>query len=134
MPELAKNYLDMLLTERSWSWTVIGIVYLLLAMIIRSWFLAPIAIHVKTLKGAISRELKGHYMKRAFWGWIFFIFSFLIVIGLWSSGSVWPFTPKELLAAAAGIVSFVFFIIFHVEAIGIGAVKTLKRVTDKEEA
>ena len=130
--DLLKEYLDVILAERSWSWAVIGIVYIIVGLFIRSLFLGPVAHKAKELNRGPHQELKKAYLHRAPLGWVFFLFSFLIVVGLWNRGIKTPVSIKEALAILGAIVSYVFSIIYHLQALGIAAVIALKRYSEKE--
>ena len=133
MDESLKATLEAILKERSWSWTVIGIAYLITGLTVRGWFLRPLIRRSKELHRKVYRHLKGAYLQRSVWGWIFFMLSFVIVVMLWNVAATFPITLEEAEAALAALVSFILSIIFHLEAFGMAAVATLKQVTEKEK-
>ena len=130
--DLFKDYLDVILAERSWSWAVIGIAYIIVGLFIRSLFLGAVIHKTKELNRGPSQELKKAYLQRAPLGWVFFLFSFLIVVGLWNRGVQIPLSVKEALGILGAIVAYVFSIIYHLQALGIAAVIALKRYSEKE--
>ncbi len=128
-----KVFLEPILNERTWSWTVIGIAYLLIALIIRGWFLAPLARKTRELDRKQNHELKAAYLKRSFLGWIFFLIPFFVLIKLWNSVFTFPITVQDALTVLGGVVSFIISIILHLQAFGVAAIETLKRTTEKEK-
>jgi hypothetical protein len=131
IPDELKTYWDVVLAERSWSWSLIGILYLGITLFLRSLLLSPIVRKAKDLNRAPYHEFRSAYLKRAAVGWVFFLASFLIVIGLWSSGSYFPLTVKEALAILGAMLSYILSILFHLQALGIAAVIALKQMTEK---
>ena len=131
-PEMFKTYVEVILAERSWSWTVVGIFYLVLGLVIRGWLIGPIIHKAKELNRLPYEEFKRAYLKRAAVGWIFFLLSFVVVVGLWNREARLPLSIKEALAVLAAIVSFLLSILSHLQALGVAAVIALKRVSEKE--
>jgi lysylphosphatidylglycerol synthetase-like protein (DUF2156 family) len=84
MDESLKTTIEAILKERSWSWAIIGIAYLIVGLTVRSWFLRPLTRRAKQLDRKVYRHLKGAYLQRSLWGWVFFMLSFVIVIMLWN--------------------------------------------------
>ena len=82
-----KIYLDAILNERSWSWTIAGIFYLIFGMAVRNCFLKPLLGRAKReLAKPLWKEVKGNYYKNSFLGWLFFCIPFGIVVFLWYEG------------------------------------------------
>ena len=127
-----KPYLDLILTQRDWSWAVIGIVYLVVALTIRGWFLNPVVHRSKDLEKKYCHELKKVYLEQSVWGWLLFLASFLIVILLWNTALHFPVTVRQALFALAAIACFVLSVIFHLIAFGMAAVLTLKKATQTQ--
>ncbi len=131
-PDLIKDYFDLILRERNWSWSLIGIVYMIAALIVRSLFLSPMVRKAKELNRTPYEELKKAYLKRAPLGWVFFLFSFLLMIGVWNRATSFPLNIKEALAILGIFVTYAFSIVYHLQALGVGAIIALKRVSEKE--
>ena len=129
MKEFLKPYLDAVLQGRDWSWTLVGLIYLIAGLIIRSWFLKPVVRRAKELDKKVYRQVKGEYLSRSVWGWLFFLITFMILVGLWNSSSGFPITEKQALLALAALASFILSIIFHLGAFAAAAIVTLKKVT-----
>ena len=132
MTDLIKTYLDAILTQREWSWALVGIVYLILGIIIRGILISPLVRRAKDLTKRSYTDVKSAYLSRSFLGWIFFAVSFAIVIGLWSRKELLPLTVKEAVAALGAVVCYILSILCHAEAIGIAGLVTLKKIVDKE--
>ncbi len=132
MTEWIKTYLDAIITQREWSWTLVGMAYLILGLIIRGIFISPLTRRVKDLSKKAHQDVKSAYLHRSFIGWIFFAVSFLIIIGLWNRSDLFPLTVKEALALLGAMASFILSILCHAEAIGVAGLVTLKKVVDKE--
>ena len=132
MAEALKPYFDLILDQRDWSWAVIGLFYLLAALVIRSWFLNPLVRRAKDLDRKVYRELTKIYLKQSVWGWLSFLSSFLIVVVLWSTATAFPITLKQALLVLAALCGFVLSIILHGIAFGTAALLVLKRVTQSQ--
>ncbi len=130
--EAIKGYFDVILKERDWSWALIGIMILVSMLVVRHLFIAPVVHKAKELNRTPYEEFKKAYLKRALFGWIFFLASFGLMIGLWGYGVSLPLSMKAALALLASIMSFILSILFHLQALGVAAVVALKRVSEKE--
>ncbi len=128
---LLKPYVDAILAERDWSWSFIGILYLVSGMIIRSWFLGPVASRVRNLDRKLRYSVKSAYLKRSFWGWIFFFIPLAVIIVLWQDRPL-PAPLTKIHLIGVGIGSFVFSIILHLQCFGIASLQTLRQICDKE--
>lgn len=124
-----KPYLDVILTERTWSWTLIGILYLLSGFLVRSWFISPITRHLKPLSREAQNEVKKKYLQHSFWGWVFFLIPLCFFILLWRS-DILPFHVDDRYVVLAAILSFIFSIIIHLQAFGKAGLLTLKRASE----
>lgn len=133
MEEYIQVFFDHVMQERAWSWTVIGIAYLIAGLTIRGWFVGPVVRRSKNLNRKHYHDFKSAYLKRSIWGWLFFITSFLTVIGLWNTIITLPMTVKQALAILGAMVCFVFSIIFHLTAYGVAAIDTLKHAGEAEK-
>ncbi len=133
MEQSLQLFIDQILQERTWSWTVIGIAYLIVGLTIRSWFIGPIVRRSKELNRKNYHDFKSAYLKRSIWGWLFFLASFLTVIGLWSTVISLPMSVKQALAILGAIICFIFSIVFHLTAYGIAALTALKQASETEK-
>ena len=132
MGEHLKPYFDLILTQRDWSWAVVGIVYLIIALTIRGWFLNPLVRRSKDLEKKYYHDLKKVYLEKSVWGWLLFLISFLIVVFLWHTTIAFPITIPQAALALVTIICFVLSVIFHLIAFGIAATTTLKRATQTQ--
>lgn len=130
--EIIKDYIRVMLNEREWSWAVFGILGLIGMLIVRHLFISPVIRKAKELNRTPYEEFKKAYLRHAALGWVFFLVSFAILIGLWGYGARLPLSMKEALAVVVSIASFILAITFHLQALGIAAVVALKRVSEKE--
>lgn len=120
-------YLDSALAGRDWSWSLVGLVYIIVGLFIRGLFLKPLLRHAKELEKKPYRDFRSAYLGRSLWGWVFFFITFLILIGLWTSVDNFPISENEALLILAGLASYVLSIIFHIGAIAVAAIVSLKK-------
>ena len=128
--EVIRPYLDAILKEREWSWALAGTVYIMIALVIRGWFLKPLIRRAKELDKKAYRSLKSCYLARSVWGWLFFFIAFLILVGLWNAGEELRFNPHQIPLLATALGSFILSIIFHIGAFAVAAIVTLKKYSD----
>ena len=88
---VAKFYIDLMLAERQWSWTIVGILYLVLAIFIRTLIFRKIIREAKQIDSHLYSTVKGTYLKNSFPGWILYFISFLLVIVMWLG---WKTAPQ----------------------------------------
>ena len=81
------NLWNMVLTQRVWSWTVVGIAYLLVFLVVRSFFLHTLIKRARSLNSKWFHEVKKAYTKKCISGWILFLVSFLILIFFWQTAN-----------------------------------------------
>lgn len=117
-----KSYLDLLLTERYWSWAFVGMDYLIFTLIVRSLIFAKVVRGTKELEPQLYSSVKKLYQENSLGGWSLFLISFLLVIVAWLG---WP-GPLELAGAQRALLFillsallptlFLFSIILHLKA------------------
>ena len=129
MMDSLKPYVNIILTERTWSWSLIGVLYLLAGFFVRSWFIHPLTAHLKQLSHDLQREVKKVYLWRSFWGWLFFLIPLGLLVLLWRSDLL-PFRVNERYLVIAALLSFILSIILHLEALGAAALLTLKHSSE----
>lgn len=134
MTTTLKSYLDIILIERDWSWTLIGILYLVIGLVVRGWFLKPLSLRAKVLDRSLYHEIKKDYLRHSLAGWIFFILPLIAFIILWSRKDLFPVTIKDAFTASAAIVSFILSVLFHLQAFGVSALSIFKKTDDRETA
>ncbi|MFA6599435.1 MAG: hypothetical protein WC352_03705 [Candidatus Omnitrophota bacterium] len=134
MNDSLQNYLDIILRERGWSWTVLGIVYLSVAMFLRGLFLRPVTRKARELNRALGNDVKKTYLRQSLLGWIFFFIPLVLLIVMWSRPKIFPLTTNDVLLAFAGTLSFFLSLALHAQAFGIAAIRVLKQTYDRENA
>ena len=123
-------YLQVMLQEREWSWTLAGIVYLVFALMVRGWFLRSVVLTAKELERKIYQEVKTAYLERSIWGWLFFFLSFLMVIGLWATSASRELSPQHILMMLVAFTSYTLSLFAHLSAWAEAAFAVLKRMTE----
>ena len=109
-----------------------AVLYLLAALFVRSWFLAPLFSSLKQLEKPIHKELKKVYLKKSLVGWVFFLLPLVIFLFLWQNEAV-PIRVDDSIWISAGVGSFFFSIILHLIAFGLASVVTLKKTSETQE-
>ena len=128
MNTFLQPYIDSILTERSWSWSLIGILYVLAALFIRSWFMGPLFSKARLLDHSLYSAIKHAYAKRSFWGWLLFFLPLVLFVLFWQNNL--PQNMGQTFVIAAGSGSLVLSIVFHLQAFGAGAVSVFKKHND----
>ena len=127
-----RPYVDIILRERDWSWSFVGILYLISAIIIRSWFLGTLSSRTKDLDRKLRRLVKKSYLRHSLFGWILFFIPLGILIVLWQDRPL-PAKVEPIHLILAAIASFALSIILHLRAFGMAALLTLKRLSETEQ-
>lgn len=120
-----KPYLDIILAERSWSWSLIGILYVLAAFFVRSWFMNSLVWKAKQLDKSLYSAVKSAYLKRSVLGWFLFFVPLALFILFWQN--MIPEQAKQCMIVCGGTAAFVLSIILHIRAFGLGALTVLKK-------
>lgn len=134
MNEPLQDFIHVVLTQRDWSWTLVGIVYLILGLSVRSWFLSPLIRKASSLEKKQNREIKKLYLEHSLIGWFFFLVPFFILTALWNSDIKIPMTVQQALAILGATLSYIFSIISHLTAFGIASISVLKQHIDSQKA
>ena len=121
-----------ILTQKAWSWTLLGILNLLVFLIVRSFFFRPVLKKAKALNSKWYSEFKKAYFRRSLAGWVFFLLSLLIVIFAWQTANFRVFSLYE--AGLCGLIalSLLVAIIEHVMALSLAAIHVLKQVENNQ--
>ncbi len=123
---------NMVLTQRAWSWTVIGIGYLLVFLLARSFFLHPLIKRAQSLTSKWYHEIKKVYMKKCLSGWILFIVSFLILIFFWQTANFKQASLYEVGMVFLIVLAILFAIISHLIAFGTSVIFVLKQLENNQ--
>lgn len=119
-------------TQRAWSWTLPGILQLIVFLLFRGFFFRPVLKRAKLLNSKWYHEIKKAYFKRSLGGWVFFLLSLLILIFSWQSGNFRSFSLYE--AGLIGLValSLCCAILSHLVALALAAIEVLKQVENNQ--
>lgn len=128
MREFVEDFSTLIVRERSWSWSVIGILYMGLTLIIRNWFMRPVIREARKIKKSWYSDFKDLYLKSALSGWAAYLISLGIVLMLWVQPEIFPLTIPQFLAAVAALFFYILSILMHLQALGVAAAKTLKSI------
>lgn len=129
MMPLIKPYIDSILAERSWSWSILALLYIFAALFIRGWFMNPLFWKAKQLDRNVFSAIKAAYLKRSFWGWLLFFMPLVLFVLFWQNNL--PEKFNQQFVVAAGAASLILSIIFHLQAFGAGAVSVFKKHSDQ---
>ncbi len=119
-------YLQTALNDRRGSIALWALVFLLLILIVRGWVLGPLTRRVKMLDKSDAKLVKKYYSRRSLWGWIFFLLSLCLMLGLWINPPPMPLTLHDLGTLLILVLSILMGIILHIMAIGAAALKALR--------
>lgn len=133
MPEPLRNYLEIILQERNWSWALLGMVYLLAAMMVRGWVMAPLVSRAKELEREHWQRIKWHYLRHAALGWFFFLVPLFLLIMLWYQKGTASLTVGDLWVILLACLSFMLSVLSHLQAFGIATLRTLRETSKKLE-
>ena len=131
MNDLA-NFWTVILTQRTWSWALIGIVQLLVFLGVRSFFFRPVLKRARMLNSKWYNELKKFYFKRSLAGWVFFLLSLLLVIFVWQTGNFREFSLYEAGLTALIVLALCLAVMAHLVALGVAAVHVLKQIENNQ--
>ena len=131
--EFLNPYSTIILNERSWSWTLIGIAYLIAAFIIRGWFLKPLVARAKECDRASWQAIKRIYLKHSIWGWVFFLIPLVIFVILWYRGLASGSIENAILLLGLAGACFFLSILIHLQVFGSAVISVLKQILAKEK-
>jgi hypothetical protein len=126
------NLWNMVLTQRAWSWAVIGIGYLLVFLLVRSFFLHGLIKRARALNSKWFHEIKKVYMKKCLAGWILFLVSFLILIFFWQTADLEQASLYEVGMIFLIILTVLFSIMAHLIAFGASVIHVLKQIENNQ--
>ncbi|MDP3920850.1 MAG: hypothetical protein Q8R76_08605 [Candidatus Omnitrophota bacterium] len=132
MMETIQSYFDVLIRERSWSWSIVGIIYLVLGYLIRGWFLKPLANAAKTLAPKQYQEIKRAYLRRSLVGWITFLIPLAILGVFWTQTDLFPISGKEAISLIAALAFFILSVMFHLGSFAHAGIDTLRHFTPEK--
>ncbi|HTL48483.1 MAG TPA: hypothetical protein VL688_10545 [Verrucomicrobiae bacterium] len=133
MSELVSAYLRVIWEERFWSWSVVGILYIIAAFTVRGWFLNGLISSARALKSKHYHEIKQAYLRRSLPGWLFFFLPLIIFTFVWNQTTGTAIPGKYLAAVILGIVSFIAAILSHVRAFAEASLSVLADLLQESE-
>lgn len=119
-------YLQTAWDDRRGSAALWALIFLLFILVIRGWVLGPLTRRVKMLDKNDIKLVKKYYSRRSLWGWIFFLLSLCLALGLWINLPPVPLTLQDLGTLLILLLSILMGIILHVMAIGAAALRALR--------
>lgn len=127
------NYLEAILTERNWSWSILAIGYLLLTMVVRQIAFRPLVQELKSFNAGLYRAAKRSYLKRSIGGWGFYLASLLLLIWAWEiREQSFHGVSLELILLVSCIFSFLISLISHFANFARALVSTLQSQTENQ--
>jgi hypothetical protein len=133
MKELITSYLDILLNQRAWSWTLVAITYIVVGLWIRSLFLRPLVRRLKSLEKKHYQEVKKAYLKRSVGGWLLFCLSLALMISLWFYPLIFPLSLRQTFVLFTVVAGYVLSVVLHLIALGIATITTLKGILGTQD-
>ena len=126
------NFWNAVLTQRDWSWAVIGIAYLLFFLVFRSFFLHTLIKRARGLNSKWYHEIKKVYAKKCIGGWVLFLVSFLMMIFFWQTANFEQASLYEVFLAFLIILAVLFSILSTVIAFGVSVIQVLKQFENNQ--
>ena len=126
------NLWNTILAQRAWSWAVIGIGYLLVFLLVRSFFLHTLIKQARSLNSKWYHEIKKVYMKKCIAGWILFLVSFMVLIFFWQTANFKQASLYEVGMAFLIILTVLFAITSHLIAFGASVIYVLKQLENNQ--
>ncbi|HOE69192.1 MAG TPA: hypothetical protein PK997_07075 [Candidatus Omnitrophota bacterium] len=132
MNELRELY-EMILTQRTWSWAILGILDLLLFLTVRSLYFRPLVKRAKTLNSKWYHEIKKAYLRRSLGGWLLFVVSLLLVVFTWQkTANLTTFTLCEAGLVTLIVMMLLFAAMSHTTAFGTALIHVLKQLENNQ--
>ena len=113
-------YIDLILKERSWSWALVCLLYILAALFVRGWFIGPLSIQMKMIEKKHLHQLKSRYLRQSVLGWLLFLLPLALIALYWQKKAL-PISIHEPWLVGIGFLSFILSVIFHLQAFGVSA-------------
>lgn len=124
---MMQEYLSVILKERSWSWTLVMIVYLIVTLLIRQLFFSKIVRQTKGLDPALYTAARKYYWAHSWAGWGFYLVSLLVVVTVWLDWNERLLELKTLVLAGLALpVIFLLSILSHQGAYLRGLLEALR--------
>ena len=78
-----KVYLDLILAERSWSWSLVAMAYLVVTLLVRQLVFRRVVRETRRLDPNVYSAVKKFYLRTSLGGWMVYLLSLLLVIAVW---------------------------------------------------
>ena len=127
-----KSLWDMILTQRSWSWAMVGIAYLIVYLLVRNFFFHSLLKRAKALNSKWYQEIKKVYVKKCIPGWVLFLASFMLFIFFWQSANLQQFSLYEAAMVCLIVLTILFSVISHLIAFAMSTVHVLKQLENNQ--
>ena len=126
------NLWNTILTQRTWSWALIGIGYLLVFLLVRSLFLHSLVRRARALNSKWYHEIKKVYMKKCIAGSILLLGSILILILFCQTANLKQASLYEVGIVFLIILTVLFAIMSHLIAFGTSVIHVLKQIENNQ--
>ncbi len=132
MKEYLASFFGIIFLERNWSWALIAILFLLIALMVRGWFLSPLVNRARALDKKRYSKLKSAYLKQSIWGWLLMINSTALVALAWYQTESWTLNFQQKFMLAASVASYILAIIFHLIAFNLASLEVIQNISNEE--
>ncbi|HPW76520.1 MAG: hypothetical protein BWY44_00467 [Candidatus Omnitrophica bacterium ADurb.Bin292] len=126
------HFCSTILTQRTWSWAVFGIMNLLLFLMIRRIYFHPFIKRAKSLNSKWYQEIKKAYIRRSLGGWLLFVVSLLLTAFIWQTVDFKTFSIYEAGLVGLVILTLLLAVMSHISALGTAAVHVLKQFENNQ--
>ena len=110
------NYWSMIQQEKQWSWSVMAILFLCAALLLRHLFLRNISFRMKRMPPESAKAVRTYYEKRSLIGWILFISCVALATWLWANPVLLENYLPALVWRMIAATLFVASLFYHVQA------------------
>ena len=124
-----KYWAQEVFANRMTTWPVAAILFCLVVLSVRNFFLNSLFSKVNALGKRERKEVKKNYLSRAFAGWGFFGISLLLFIFMWRMDSLYPITRKIAGLVLAQTFFASLFITSHLQALGMALLDALLKLS-----
>jgi len=112
-----ESELRLLLSEREWSWSLVGAGYLGVTILIRQWIFQSVIRETKAIDAAVYSAVRALYLRKSGPGWALFFISFLLVVTFWvASGAGRTDFKLVFLLSCALLFFYLMSIVLHLKA------------------
>ena len=126
-------YIDLILKERSWSWAVVCVLYILAALFVRSWFVGPLSVQMKKMEKKHLHQYNAAYLRQSVLGWFFFFLPLVMIAVYWNKASL-PVTIPDPWFVGAGVISLILSVLLHLQAHAIAALGLVETLEGQKTA